>query len=470
MMAVKPLQSDRDVVSTQVNPESRKVEELRQLIVLWRLYVLLSQRVVNKRHEAILLFLSPDRLHTNYQDECVLAEMLDEIKDRYRSALETGIFSRKDGKIRKNCRLAKQYEALTPVWKEHFEFKFSLPEFVAALPYSMEVAHELFSENHLLEITGVDNKQVRILNLSFLPSTFFETHDDDLLSLAANFCCGGSVRADPSTSIPNQSFLNRPAESDFVDNFVAHTSNTQSQKRKRTTRHQFKGNFKSHCHEMTGGHMRIFAFREKTDRLRLVKEWKTDMNIAFFWQALRLSIPCCKEYKTNGPIGGTASMLFTTTETPQEPHTDYFPHELDNGVQPWGMDFALRIGGFCLNIWSGYVCDDCLLDARGRLIRSTIPPENYAIKVQIPFKYIFLMRGDTVHGGALENGARIVNHRGALRLHWYLSPGVKNGPGITRSTAFTKRSDSRIYTKSSTSQTARALVTYLVQTNGSMWE
>jgi hypothetical protein len=117
----------------------------------------------------------------------------------------------------------------------------------------MEVAHELFSENHLLEITGVDNKQVRILNLSFLPSTFFETHDDDLLSLAANFCCGGSVRADPSTSIPNQSFLNRPAESDFVDNFVAHTSNTQSQKRKRTKRHQFKGNFKSHCHEMTGG-------------------------------------------------------------------------------------------------------------------------------------------------------------------------------------------------------------------------
>jgi hypothetical protein len=117
----------------------------------------------------------------------------------------------------------------------------------------MEVAHELFSENHLLEITGVDNKQVSILNLSFLPSTFFETHDDDLLSLAANFCCGGSVRADPSTSIPNQSFLNRPAESDFVDNFVAHTSNTQSQKRKRTKRHQFKGNFKSHCHEMTGG-------------------------------------------------------------------------------------------------------------------------------------------------------------------------------------------------------------------------
>ena len=56
MMAVKPLQSDRDVVLTQVNPESRKVEELRQLIVLWRLYVLLSQRVVNKRHEAILLF------------------------------------------------------------------------------------------------------------------------------------------------------------------------------------------------------------------------------------------------------------------------------------------------------------------------------------------------------------------------------------------------------------------------------
>ena len=80
------------------------------------------------------------------------------------------------------------------------------------------------------------------------------------------------------------------------------------------------------------------------------------------------------------------------------------------------------------------------------------------------------MRGDTVHGGALEIGAQIVNHKGALRLHWYLSPGVKNGPGITQSTASTKQSDSRIYTKRSTSQTARALVTYLVQTNGSMWD
>ena len=36
----------------------------------------------------------------------------------------------------------------------------------------MEVASKLFSDNHLLEITGVDNKQVMILNLSFLPSTF----------------------------------------------------------------------------------------------------------------------------------------------------------------------------------------------------------------------------------------------------------------------------------------------------------
>ena len=144
MMAVKPLQSDRDVVSRQVNAESRKVEELRQLIVLWRLFVLLSQRVVNKRHEAILLFLSPDRLQTNYQDECVLAEMLDKIKDRYRSALETGIFSLKDGKIRKNCRLAKQHEAITLLWKEHFNSEFSLPNFVATLPYSMEVAHKLF--------------------------------------------------------------------------------------------------------------------------------------------------------------------------------------------------------------------------------------------------------------------------------------------------------------------------------------
>ncbi len=58
------------------------------------------------------------------------------------------------------------------------------------------------------------------------------------------------------------------------------------------------------------------------------------------------------------------------------------------------------------------------------------------------------MRGDTVHGGALENGAKNVDHRrGAPHLHWYLSPGVRNGPGITRSTALTKISDSHLYKK-----------------------
>ncbi len=51
------------------------------MILPWRLL----QCANSKRLEAILLFLSLDCLQTKYQDKCVLAEILDKIKERYQT-------------------------------------------------------------------------------------------------------------------------------------------------------------------------------------------------------------------------------------------------------------------------------------------------------------------------------------------------------------------------------------------------
>ena len=76
---------------------------------------------------------------------------------------------------------------------------------------------------------------------------------------------------------------------------------------------------------------------------------------------------------------------------------------------PWGMIMSLSLGGNCLKVW-----DNCA-------------DEKNAIHLSIPFKFIFLMRGDIVHGGALDNSLK----NGALRIHFYLSPAIKQRNGHT---------------------------------------
>ena len=51
-----------------------------------------------------------------------------------------------------------------------------------------------------------------------------------------------------------------------------------------------------------------------------------------------------------------------------------------------------------------------------------LPKENHAMRLRIPSK----VKGDTVRGGALQNECR----NGALRLHWYLSPGATSDQNI----------------------------------------
>ena len=61
---------------------------------------------------------------------------------------------------------------------------------------------------------------------------------------------------------------------------------------------------------------------------------------------------------------------------------------------------SLGSGGFSINVWDGESFDcNFDLDRTG-----TKAAENqHAMLLRIPFKYIFLMRGDTVHAGAMDN-------------------------------------------------------------------
>ena len=87
----------------------------------------------------------------------------------------------------------------------------------------------------------------------------------------------------------------------------------------------------------------------------------------------------------------------------QEPHFDYQNTELViNDVDmclPWGLDMSLGSGGFSINVWDGES-----FDWNFDLDRKVKAAENqHAMLLRIPFKYIFLMRGDTVHAGAMDN-------------------------------------------------------------------
>ena len=112
---------------------------------------------------------------------------------------------------------------------------------------------------------------------------------------------------------------------------------------------------------------------------------------------------------SNRFIPHNATMLFTNSgkngyPKPQKPHQDYTPTECEReSPMPWGMIMSLSLQqGNCLNKW-----DNCADEKR-------------AIHLSIPLKFIFLMRGDIVHGGSLDNSLK----NGALRIHFYLSPAI----------------------------------------------
>jgi hypothetical protein len=79
------------------------------------------------------------------------------------------------------------------------------------------------------------------------------------------------------------------------------------------------------------------------------------------------------------------------------------------------------------------------------------------------------MRGDVIHGGALDNRER----NGALRLHLYLSPGAKNEK---EAIAHTKWHHNRVYSESrgegekgDGEEGQKSLSCYLVDSTGEAW-
>ena len=71
---------------------------------------------------------------------------------------------------------------------------------------------------------------------------------------------------------------------------------------------------------------------------------------------------------------------------------------------------SLSSGGFSINVWDGESFDYKFdLDRKGKAEEN----QHATLLSCIPFKYIFLMRGDTVHAVAMDN--HLTN--GALRLH-----------------------------------------------------
>ena len=85
--------------------------------------------------------------------------------------------------------------------------------------------------------------------------------------------------------------------------------------------------------------------------------------------------------------------------------------------------------------------------------------------LNVPFKYIYLMWGDTVHGGAMDNA--LIN--GTLRLYLYfLSPGSTLN---RHSVAITKRAGNAMNTKADgRKQTPPSLVKFLLDSYGKGWD
>jgi len=246
------------------------------------------------------------------------------------------------------------------------------------------------------------------------------------------------------------------------------------------------------CDVMANQSMHICAFKDLSSKLRIVKDVDNDPSVRFFWKVLRfLLVPESLASSTPAgsavppidgyvePIFHTTSMLLTTkSATPQAPHLDYSEAELlccqgrnKEICQPWGMDFGLAKGGFRLNVWDGEILDDqfLLTTKGGDRNLPLIPETNYAILLEIPQKKFFLMRGDVVHGGALDNSLG----NGALRLHWYLSPGAISDKDAI---AHGKWANSRVYRDTSVPKVdgARKVVTkslssYLVDNEGKVW-
>jgi hypothetical protein len=101
--------------------------------------------------------------------------------------------------------------------------------------------------------------------------------------------------------------------------------------------------------------MRIFSFRQMTDKINFVGDLNTP-DKRLFWRLLRHCIPGGIDYDLGNdrPMYSTASMLYTTTheERPQQPHRDYTFLDL---LQRTGRARELSKPGACYWAWRFFI-------------------------------------------------------------------------------------------------------------------
>jgi hypothetical protein len=473
-------------------------EEVLHTIKIWRLFVLLAQRHDSKSKQSVLFFLNKRLRETDYSVEGQLSALLDAITVKYNFIVGTGLFKLDGSKVvpcKTNIRTAMKNGDLIRMHQSDFN-NFRLPStnwnrsygepridgdaFVSQLSRAVSVIAPLVNYNsYVLTLDGIQDNKMQFLNFAFLPDKFFswDRDSDPMLQVAAHFL---ESKRDKKVC---ETFCSDPSEVEKLmhqhDELIRDTFGSVAR-------------LTECCDVMANQSMHICAFKDLSSKLRIVKEVASDRSVRFFWKVLRLllvpdsltpSPPSASAElpatEAVGPIFHTTSMLLTSpSASPQAPHLDYSDAELRYGhgrnkemCLPWGMDFALARGGFRLNVWDGEIFEDkYLLSAKGGDQKHPhIPETNHAILLGIPQKTFFLMSGDVVHGGALDNSIG----NGALRLHWYLSPGAISDK---EAIAHGKWANSRVYSDTTRTKAdggrndiAKSLSCYLVDSEGNAW-
>ena len=331
----------------------------------------------------------------------------------------------------------------------------------------------LFTDKeYLLTLDGITENRMLFLKLDFLTDRFFawDGGSDPMLQVAAHFL---ERKRDRRICESLRSF-----DSDVEE--LIHQHDVLLKESFGTVTKLMEC-----CRVMANQSMHICAFKELSSKLKIVDDVSSNLSHYFFWSVLRLILvpDTMSASSLSGsvqPIIHTTSMLLTRKGAkPQAPHLDYSCAELQYGVGrnkeicfPWGMDFALARGGFRLNVWDGEVFDkSAFMPVNSCEGRPSLRPEtNHAIILDIPQKTIFLMRGDVVHGGALDNSLG----NGALRLHWYLSPGARTE---REAIAHGKWGNSNVYRDAVVELGSdekkrvdrKSLLCYLVDSEGNPW-
>ena len=452
---------------------------------IWRLYVMLSKRQDNKTRQCTVRFLDDKVEEVDYAGEDELKQVLERITTKVNAITAMGLFKMKKGNVSWNRNALRRCQAngdIGRLQQTHFlnwEFyykkekgtrgppKYNGELFVSELCRITSVVAPLVCDNNYvttLEETTVG--RMFFLNLDFLNDDFFawDGQSDPFLQVASHYLEGKRKKKVCLEYLSDEedakSLMHRN------DDHVKKTFGTVKKLRE-------------HCHVMANDSMHICAFNELSGKLRMVRDIDTDLSVKLFWKTLSMILvpPSMTGENVGKAIPHTTTMLLTTKNAqPQAPHFDYSIDELNYNqgrnkeqCHPWAMDFALAKGGFRLNVWDGEAIGEQYAVDRGGDGSRIIPETNHAILLSVPRKKFFLMRGDVIHGGALDNRER----NGALRLHLYLSPGAKNEK---EAIAHNKWQHNWVYSESmgegekgDGEEGRKSLSRYLVDSTGKAW-